>query len=353
MSVKKINSTWTYDFQYNGKRYRKRGFRTKRDASQAEKELYIDLSRGGQLADDITFIEYFERWIKVNKVDRVSQSTLNRYYSALNVFEEKFGSILIKDVSQLGYREMLKEYAEGQFIGGRKEGRTKESVKKLNNCFSQAFKDALNERLIYKDPTWNAPIYEKKAAMSEKQKYLSLKDYQLLKQTASTKSHLSYLAIYILIATGARFGEVQKLKRMDINKSKNTIHLRGTKTKSADRYVAITSKDMKHIIKVINSRPLHKDGYIFNTGVSLITNKAVTTAMRNIMAKHELKSDYGLHSLRHTHASMLLGHGFSIQYVSKRLGHANIEITWRVYSHLLDEMKLQEDEMLDSKLSFF
>ena len=189
--------------------------------------------------------------------------------------------------------------------------------------------------------------------MSEKQKYLSLKDYQLLKQTASTKSHLSYLAIYILIATGARFGEVQKLKRMDINKSKNTIHLRGTKTKSADRYVTITSKDMKHIIKVINSRPLHKDGYIFNTGVSLITNKAVTTAMRNILAKHELKSDYGLHSLRHTHASMLLGHRFSIQYVSKRLGHANIEITWRVYSHLLDEMKLQEDEMLDSKLSFF
>lgn len=188
--------------------------------------------------------------------------------------------------------------------------------------------------------------------MSEKQKYLSLKDYQLLKQTASTKPHLSYLAIYILIATGARFGEVQKLKRMDINKSKNTIHLRGTKTKSADRYVTITSKDMKHIIEVINSRPLHKDGYIFNTGVSLITNKAVTTTMRNILAKHELKSDYGLHSLRHTHASMLLGHGFSIQYVSKRLGHANIEITWRVYSHLLDEMKLQEDEMLDSKLSF-
>lgn len=70
------------------------------------------MSRGGQLADDITFIEYFERWIKVNKVDRVSQSTLNRYYSALNVFEEKFGSVLIKDVSQLGYREMLKEYVK-------------------------------------------------------------------------------------------------------------------------------------------------------------------------------------------------------------------------------------------------
>ena len=127
MSVKKINGTWTYDFQYEGKRFRKRGFRTKKTLYKLK--LYIDLSKGGQLANDITFIEYFERWIKVNKVDRVSQSTLNRYYSALNVFEEKFGSILIKDVSQLVYREMLKEYAEGQFIGGRKEGRTKESVK--------------------------------------------------------------------------------------------------------------------------------------------------------------------------------------------------------------------------------
>lgn len=50
---------------------------------------------------------------------------------------------------------------------------------------------------------------------------------------------------------------------------------------------------------------------------------------------------------------MLLGKGFSIQYVSKRLGHSNIEITWRVYSHLLDEIKSEEDKMLDAKLSTF
>lgn len=39
---------------------------------------------------------------------------------------------------------------------------TKASVQELNNCFSQAFKDALNEEIIERDPTWNAPIYEKK-----------------------------------------------------------------------------------------------------------------------------------------------------------------------------------------------
>ena len=37
---------------------------------------------------------------------------------------------------------------------------TKASVQKLNNCFSQAFKDALNEEIIERDQTWNDPIYE-------------------------------------------------------------------------------------------------------------------------------------------------------------------------------------------------
>ena len=54
---------------------------------------------------------------------------------------------------------MLKEYAEGHIIGGHKR-HTKASV--LNNCFSQAFKDALNEEIIERDQTWNDPIYERK-----------------------------------------------------------------------------------------------------------------------------------------------------------------------------------------------
>lgn len=49
---------------------------------------------------------------------------------------------------------------------------------------------------------------------------------------------------------------------------------------------------------------------------------------------------------------MLLSKGFSTQYVIKRLGHANIEITWRVYSHLLEELKSEEDNKLDEVINF-
>ena len=41
-----------------------------------------------------------------------------------------------------------------------------------------------------------------------------------------------------------------------------------------------------------------------------------------------------LHSLRHTHASMLIGSGMDILTISRRLGHANPKITLDVYGHL-------------------
>jgi integrase len=49
---------------------------------------------------------------------------------------------------------------------------------------------------------------------------------------------------------------------------------------------------------------------------------------------------------------MLLSKGLTIQYISKRLGHANIEITWPVYSHLLQETKVEVDNKLNQVVDF-
>jgi integrase len=43
------------------------------------------------------------------------------------------------------------------------------------------------------------------------------------------------------------------------------------------------------------------------------------------------------HDLRHTHASTLIADGASIKAVSRRLGHADVSITLRVYSHLMPD----------------
>jgi hypothetical protein len=43
----------------------------------------------------------------------------------------------------------------------------------------------------------------------------------------------------------------------------------------------------------------------------------------------------GLHSLRHSHASQLIGSGTPITVIADRLGHANSAVTLSIYSHAL------------------
>ena len=82
---------------------------------------YNEINKNQLISSETPFLENFQDCIKINKKNKISQSTLNCYYNALNIFDEKFGNTAIKDFSQLKYREMLKEYAEGYFIGGHKK----------------------------------------------------------------------------------------------------------------------------------------------------------------------------------------------------------------------------------------
>jgi integrase len=52
------------------------------------------------------------------------------------------------------------------------------------------------------------------------------------------------------------------------------------------------------------------------------------------------------HALRNSHASALLHEGASIKAVSQRLGHSTVELTLRVYFHLLPDA----DDSLADKL---
>ncbi|MDN6194694.1 MAG: tyrosine-type recombinase/integrase, partial [Alkalibacterium sp.] len=57
-----------------------------------------------------------------------------------------------------------------------------------------------------------------------------------------------------------------------------------------------------------------------------------------------------VHALRHTHASILLAEGVSINTISSRLGHANVGITQNTYSHILDELKEKDNNKMMSVL---
>ena len=57
-----------------------------------------------------------------------------------------------------------------------------------------------------------------------------------------------------------------------------------------------------------------------------------------------------LHGLRHTAATLLIGHGVDIRTVSGRLGHANTSTTLNIYAEYLDELDRSAADKLEDLL---
>ena len=58
------------------------------------------------------------------------------------------------------------------------------------------------------------------------------------------------------------------------------------------------------------------------------------------------------HALRHTHASLLLEQGISIDTISRRLGHENSKVTKEIYLHVTKKLTEKDNEQI-AKVSIF
>ena len=56
------------------------------------------------------------------------------------------------------------------------------------------------------------------------------------------------------------------------------------------------------------------------------------------------------HSLRHSHATLLLKQGINSKIVSERLGHARVGTTLHIYSHVLPGMQDEAAKRIDASL---
>ncbi|NDI34529.1 tyrosine-type recombinase/integrase [Chengkuizengella sediminis] len=92
-----------------------------------------------------------------------------------------------------------------------------------------------------------------------------------------------------------------------------------------------------------------KDTYHHDLNLVLCRNdgnfmpkSSLFNAFSRIIKRADLPS-LPIHSLRHTHAVILLEAGSDMKYVQERLGHGSIQITANVYSHI--SKKLEEQNM--------
>jgi integrase len=76
---------------------------------------------------------------------------------------------------------------------------------------------------------------------------------------------------------------------------------------------------------------------------------SITSWIHKFVEKNNLPK-FSTHSLRHTNASLLIANGVNIPTVSKRLGHASISTTTKIYSHAIQSADEKASEILSEKL---
>src|SRR5690625_4934436 len=306
---------------------------TKKEARIWGLEMEVAKGEGKELAHrTTTFADFFENWIYLVKVNDVKETTFQNYVRTLGIIRNLFQDIQLKDLNDIVVQKKIDEYAKTH---SRKT--THEVLLKIKTSLRDAYARgyiANDFARLVKTRGENPPKRNKALSIT---KFKKLRDHVL--QHSEDEFNLLVL---LALETGARRGELLALRPKNLYKygiriehsisptSKST----SLKTENAKRSISIN----KEVYKLITSIPVKDNGYIFD-----FDGFKQSERLAGLLKELDIPKTT-FHGLRDTHASFLFAQDIDLVYVSKRLGHVNIQTTQNYYLELMPEKKHEQDE---------
>lgn len=362
MSIKKLKSgKWQARFSWydsNKKRkMRAKSFNRKSDAIswEADMQKRKDNDMMPHQAD-LSFSEYFWKWFETYKEASVTERTRKTYVSAYHALLNYLPPISAGNMNRRYYRQFIANYGKNH---------SKATVSKFNSLYHACVKDGIYDGDIKKDFIRATDIVFNKKK-TRRIEYLSIADMRKITGYLlnSLNPHFTskYMILFALF-TGARLGEVQGLKWKDINFTFHTITIKrswnatthefkDTKNESSKRILRVNQKLLDILQKLKETtNPGDEDQVFLNQYHTVPTSGAVNRKLKAVMKELGIeRKGFHFHSLRHTHVAYLLANNVDLYIISKRLGHADITTTSRVYSYLIDEYRIKADDQIEEIL---
>lgn len=364
--IYKRNNSWSYRVTYkdiSGKRksISKSGFKTKKEAANSALEIEQKKKHNADFVrENYTFLEYFKDWLNLYKYGRHAEITEQRYRRIEKVIDQYFHDVKLKDITKSDYQKFINNYTANNG-----KPLAHETISKTNSYIRACVNSAIDDQIIYSNFTNNIVIDGKKGK-KETDKFLNTNDFLNLMKLAEETASFKSISRYLILAgglTGARYSELLGLTWDDVDLKNNTIDInktydynithtfKPTKTDSSVRVINI-STNLSKCLSSLKSKQLeyqlahnkrYKDNLVFRNFKGEIPSDSATNKMlKKLQSELSITNPITFHGLRHTHTSYLLSEGVDIFYISKRLGHKNISVTQRTYSHLLDSFKEKE-----------
>lgn len=299
---------------------------------------------------DQKFHEYYKEWVKLYKVGAIRSITLQKYYVTEQKLQELVPDLKLKELDRYSYQKLLNDYALTH---------EKQTTMDFHHQLKGAILDAVDEGIISQNPTRKIVI-KGKAPRSKKAKFLNQFEVQALLKELNLTEEINWdWFILLVIKTGLRFSEALALTPSDFDFSKQKIIInktwnykktdgsfQPTKNESSNRKIQIDwqlAMQFSQLIKLKEQdKPIFVKSRVFN---STINNRL------NVLCNRANIPIITVHSLRHTHASLLLFAGVSIASVANRLGHSSMTTTQETYLHIIQELENQDNDKIIRHLS--
>lgn len=339
-------------FTFEGKRYYVSGKDEKEIAVNKALRLK-ELQEGKKIESNMLVRDWAKEWMETYKIAVLSDEQYKDYHTRLNNhILPVIGSLRLKDVKAIHLQKIMRNI--NHLSGSR--------IRKIYQCLNQMLSAAEANELIAKNPAEKIEV-----PVGEDGTHRPLTDDERELFLKATSHHEYGLLFRLILYTGIRPVEAAKCKKAHFDFKRKLLYVEtakqkpGKKSNHASRYIPVP-QEILDAVEQIDVDPFE---FLFTTNRGTQLNKeairrrwkAIKREMhiqaggriyRNaIVPPYMVADDLTPYCLRHTFCTDLQDAGIPINVAKELMGHSDIALTAKIYTHYTETSLDNAAKLLD------
>ncbi len=338
--------------------------KTIREVDEKMAEYKLNMSRGTLSAmENVTFHETAELWLN-NYKSTLSEKMQARYSGIISKHLAPLSTMWVKDLKPFHLQGILNQMAT--------KGYARKTIVTVKQTAAKILATAVLNDILYRNVFEAVEI--PKASTTER---LPITEEQKKLIVSTWAGHRMGLPALLMLYCGLRRGEVLALTWNDIDLEKklvsvtkavvytvNEAELKEPKSKAGRRIVPIPDAIIPALHASRENRSFLVCPSAEGEAMSAQSYKRAWESYMhylNIQAggrdasrsrpKLVCMEPFTAHQLRHTYATMLYDAGVDVLTAQKLLGHADLQVTMKVYTHLSEERRQKSIDALNAHIN--
>ena len=322
----------------------------KRQEQEVIKKLILkqrDLEeRKTTVSGNMTVSQWAEKAVEIYKTNQ-KDITREKYLQRMrHCILEHIGNMPLKNVKPVHCQNVLNLQA----------GKSKTQINEVAQTLFFIFDKALDNNLVATNPAakLTKPVGTKKSRRA-------ITDHERTHLLRVVEQDNRFILFLLMLCCGCRPSEAREAKGMDIKDIDGipVLHIRGTKTTNADRFVPIpdnlyskikNTPKFEYIAPAADGKKHYQKSY-YRLCKKLYREMNIsmgcTTYRNKLVPPFPLANDFVPYDLRHTYCTDLQKKGIDIRTAQYLMGHADIKMTANIYTHADNETILKAASLIN------